>query len=978
MYETLVASPLIIGSFSDEDGIVLATPSPPDIRILNTRQRSLQPLIRARKAHSCLRATMLRFLLRVELPHQRVLEQAGAVQCIISEINIGLCRGSDAKGNVVHDAYDFGAECCVGTSIAGYVLECVQKPEVCSKPKPDVCSKLDDCNKLDGCNEFVNRNKLVGRNNYKCQDLISTFSSIPVASETSAPQPVLTKDQIVGIIVASILGGAVVVGLLVLLICCRRRQKKRSRESDLIPFQLEPNHVMETKKHKYKSFKGPTERIPGGTRDGIAAKIPPRIPPRVDASSPNMFSRRSVRPDTIGLAVSPDQNVSVEKQQRRPSKLLPEKPTLTLKVPKHTDYQNNGFSFHQPIIQPSVISRQSTATQFEEDYDESANAAVAADDYWTAKPTKQVLGARTGSWQTIRKVDPEHNTIALAWRPGQNPNSTTTNPDYYIRPLSVGGRKIGSFPQSRAQNTNTRPHDPQQLFVPEEPRGIAISSPLYSTSGSAKSADQSGSNNVNNASTREKNFSYQQTGPEDHQDPVSQKQPRVTATELALSPVVESPASGRSPVSYPKIPPPGGPRILSQATIRLVPPPAQPDFTKALGAGKPWRQAEIAAQVERERSILQRSQNQAHAQAQAVLQNPRQGLSHQQQRSVEVREAAEPSPAVFTFPQPPVPALIPGRSQMSPPPAIPSPYIFRSASQSSLVPAPLLPSRSHSQRGARSPPSQSQTGLRTATESPPQKLNPRPLLRSRSQLNREGQKPAPSQAPNEPNQQRYPIPQVHPSTNTSPPRPVPAPFIRAHITHGLPPLGTSLQPQPEAPNEPVPVPVPQSTTFTTTTSSLYPLTLSHQAQDARSSIPLRPIPEPLTSHPSLIFTRSSSETSTSTSSGSLLQKRLGASRASALTPSLTLRSEEDSRNQIAKWRVLKRDEIDNVRSDGWTPMLGREAGDETATGIGTGVFLNPSPRGGWEFERIELPVTPGWVPKLTPTRRGDELFLNVQ
>ncbi|KAJ5051898.1 uncharacterized protein L3040_001661 [Drepanopeziza brunnea f. sp. 'multigermtubi'] len=927
MYETLVASPLIIGSFSDEDGIVLATPSPPDIRILNTRQRSLQPLIRARKAHSCLRATMLRFLLRVELPHQQ---------------------------------------------------EVMRKVTWCTMHmKPDACSKLDDCNKLDGCNEFVNRNKLVGLNNYKCQDLINTFSSISVASETSAPQPVLTKDQIVGIIVASILGGALVVGLLVLLICCRRQRNKRSRESDLIPFQLEPNHVIETKKHKYKSFKEPTGRIPGGTRNGIAARIPPRIPPRVDASSPNMFSRRSVRPDTIGLAVSPDQNVSVEKKQRRPSKLLPEKPTLTLKVPKHTGYQNNGFSFNQSIIQPSVISRQSTATQFEEDYDESAHTAVAADDYWTAKPTNQVLGAKTGSWQTIRKVDPEHNTIALAWRPGQNPNSTTTNPDYYIRPLSVGGRKIGSFPQLRAQDTNTRPHDPQQLFVAEEPRGIAMSSPLYSNSGSAKSAEESGSNNVNNAFTREKNLSYQ-PGPDDHQDSVSQKQPRVAATELTLSPVVESPASGRSPVSYPKIPPPGGPRILSQATIRLVPPPAQPDFTKALGAGKPWRQAEIAAQVERERSILQRSQNQAQAQAQAVLQNPRQRLGHQRQRSVEVREAAEPSPAVFAFPQPPVPALIPGHSQISPPPAIPSPYISRSASRSSLVPAPLLPSRSQLQRGAKSPPSPSQTGLRTSTESPPEKPNPGPLLRSTSQLNREGWKQSPSQAPNEPNQQRYPIPQEHPSTNPSPPRPVPAPFIRAHITHGLPPLQTSLQPQPEAPNEPVLVPVPQSTTPTTTTSPFYPLALSHQGQDGRSSIPLRPIPEPLTSHPSLIFTRSSSETSTSTSSSSLLQKRLGASRASALTPSLTLRSEEDHRNQIAKWRVLKREEIDNAKSDGWKPMLGREAGDETATGTGTGMFLNPSPRGGWEFERIELPVTPGWVPKLTPTRRGDELFLNVQ
>jgi hypothetical protein len=33
----------------------------------------------------------------------------------------------------------------------------------------------------------------------------------------------------------------------------------------------------------------------------------------------------------------------------------------------------------------------------------------------------------------------------------------------------------------------------------------------------------------------------------------------------------------------------------------------------------------------------------------------------------------------------------------------------------------------------------------------------------------------------------------------------------------------------------------------------------------------------------------------------------------------------------------------------------------------------------YEFEReTELPDTPGWMPKLTPTRKGDELFLSVQ
>ena len=37
--------------------------------------------------------------------------------------------------------------------------------------------------------------------------------------------------------------------------------------------------------------------------------------------------------------------------------------------------------------------------------------------------------------------------------------------------------------------------------------------------------------------------------------------------------------------------------------------------------------------------------------------------------------------------------------------------------------------------------------------------------------------------------------------------------------------------------------------------------------------------------------------------------------------------------------------------------------------------------GGPEHDAMDAerpPVTPGWVPKLTPTRRGDEMFLSVQ
>jgi hypothetical protein len=43
---------------------------------------------------------------------------------------------------------------------------------------------------------------------------------------------------------------------------------------------------------------------------------------------------------------------------------------------------------------------------------------------------------------------------------------------------------------------------------------------------------------------------------------------------------------------------------------------------------------------------------------------------------------------------------------------------------------------------------------------------------------------------------------------------------------------------------------------------------------------------------------------------------------------------------------------------------------------GPGKWKREDGRDGQGLE--QLPATPGWLPKLTPTRRGDDLFLNVQ
>ncbi|CAL3968515.1 unnamed protein product [Diplocarpon coronariae] len=908
----------------------------------------------------------------------------GAVQCIISEISIGLCKGDSTKHSVVQRAYGM----CSGqpsalpnthaTITATLVIQTSMSSIVLVAPTPTAFSSLNSRrSSIITSTSIITTTRAALSSTYPAttssQSPSSTAPSsavslLPVASETSSPEPGLTKNQIVGITVASVGGGAVAVGLLIVFFCCRRRRKKRLRESDLIPFQPEPNYiVMDTKKHKYRSFKGPTERIPGGTRNGVAAKIPHRIPLRLDTSSPNIFSRKSIRSETVGLAISPGQENSPAEQRCRSSKLLPEKPTLTLRVPQQAN-ASIGFS-SEPIMQHLTVSRQSTTTQFEEDCDYSADAVVAWDGSWTAKSSSQALDTRIGNWQTIRMVDPEPSDIApgevSAWRPGQTSNSTVNIPDFYIRPLSVNGKEIGSFSQSRAPITNA-PQEQQPLSVPEHDGSSTASSSLNSNPGSVASAEQG----CNSSAKPQKNRSSDQQSGSCDPEPIilgdRSKEPRIAGTDLTLSPVVESPASGRSPVSYPKIPPPGEPRRLSQNTIRMVPPPAQLDFTKALDAGKPWLRHEMAAQARRESERAARAQ-QNQVQGQVGMQGIR--SAHQQQRSREIREAdtALP-PVVLGFPAPP-PALVPGTSKTTSPPATPSPQLFRSASQSKLLSPPLLRSRSQRTREVRNPPPQfllpvQQTQFQNI-ESQPKNLTPPALLRSRSQMQREGRVTSPSQLQiySQQSQQRY---QQQPTNINSPLLNLVPPPLSLSLSQTmrkartLSPLQTSQQSQPSTSNDEG----PQSAI------SVSPLTFSQQAQAPQAST-TRPHVNTPSAHPSITFSRSSSQISqhsTSTSS-SLLQKRLGSQKASALTPNMTLKNEEDREKQIARWRLLNREERKDAKKAEWRPTLGREGGEEALSVQGEGTY---------EFESVELPITPGWVPKLTPTRRGDELFLSVQ
>jgi hypothetical protein len=147
-----------------------------------------------------------------------------------------------------------------------------------------------------------------------------------------------------------------------------------------------------------------------------------------------MFSRRSIKPDTIGLAISPERTEGhVPMEVKRSSRLLPEKPTLKLNTTQPVVY-GGGL---KPAQNKQLI-RQSTATQFEEDVD-SADTVV--DDYYSRGSTDQILDKETFNLKTIKVIP--HPAFRIT-----NPDQDKALPEFEVKPLSVG-RGIGSFSRPR-------------------------------------------------------------------------------------------------------------------------------------------------------------------------------------------------------------------------------------------------------------------------------------------------------------------------------------------------------------------------------------------------------------------------------------------------------------------------------------------------------------------------------------------------
>jgi hypothetical protein len=507
----------------------------------------------------------------------------GALQCIISEDNVGPCQGVNATSNVVTDAYNmcFGKASALPNTHATITATLVVQtsaPSIVLVATTLTGSSFPSS--IASITSIPTTASLMTTTGSTAGSISLAITGSPTAqgqmAQSSAAAANLTTPQIAGIAVGSGAVALLAIGGLILFSCLRRKRiPGDDGESDFGTFQEEHGNSMEA------MFRGPADKMhkafaPGGTRNGIAAKMAPPVPPPPVITDPNMFSRRSIPTEEIGIAISPDmaQVADADFGGRHPSKLLPEKPAwpkLNMVVPQHTT--SEPWRPRPPLARDQQMDvtaderRDSAATQFDVD--------VTSPVEFSRDPTAFDYGYAY-TYQYGRPQLPSN------WQQEQPPRSMTAPIEIAPRPLDI--RKTQSH---------------QSFSQPLQPRTAASS--VYTGRGSLAPSDsaevprnwqQPQSYRPFNPYERNKRDSAESLTSMESTAQVELRLPEIRTADL--SPVAESPTNkspvGVSPVSYPKIK-----SRLSDQMMKGMAPPNQPVFEP------PWRQAELEAAKKRAR-----------------------------------------------------------------------------------------------------------------------------------------------------------------------------------------------------------------------------------------------------------------------------------------------------------------------------------------------------------------------------------------
>ncbi|KAL0778081.1 hypothetical protein CaCOL14_005734 [Colletotrichum acutatum] len=437
--------------------------------------------------------------------------------------------------------------------------------------------------------------------------------------------------------------------------------------------------------------------------------------------------------------------------------------------------------------------------------------------------------------------------------------------------------------------------------------------------------------------------------------------------QSGLSPVVESPASrgspnvGHSPVSYPVIPG----RTSSKPgynNLRLLAPPARP--FAAFPAGQPSPTLGMMQQQQQQQQ--QQARNGPYMASHDVPRKPVGPRPRPAGPVTDPSRIATGSPSLrLVTPSPPRSSSDNNRNDvqgLQQEPHWEPAQTQRPPQMKPLYPPPLNPRRPRLERNddIHPQPQAAQVQQAPLNQEPQSSSVHKALwgnLPPRTQQQQQ-QKPAPysglpsqqQQPQSQQRQQQQPQEQLNQQSFQQRQRRLSQQQSnRQSIQQPLPPKSPPpKQPLPERPSS----------------ASPSPHHIATQAIRPTSTILQPPPPPPPTIRPPSASTTASPTVATPSTTSSLLSKRLGSERAAALAlPNAGLR-----------------------HSPNWRPVRPGGNGDGTDMLLSPDAALFPTPPGfpsrtgggGGAGRGGHLPATPTWQPRLTPTRRGDDLFLNVQ
>ncbi|KAF1989924.1 hypothetical protein K402DRAFT_243517 [Aulographum hederae CBS 113979] len=466
--------------------------------------------------------------------------------------------------------------------------------------------------------------------------------SVPSSSATptptseaasSTPPHKMETSQIAGIVVACLASLILAVGLAAFIASMRRRRMQKRRDMEIAMEKASFDH-QRTDNSFDNYFRHGNGSRPGNGFEWTAVKHTGPVPPYEFSQTRNWPAYYPVRPEDVGLAISPETQRAVEPTTQRdpnaPSPLLPQVsqrsiravPTMTGSAPKPMVgppilLPQNLKPVH--AREPQAARPQSDATEFEEDSLPSlGGSSSSSNPVWPLPPSgssrsnQQPQGESPRSAKSDRKSklpslrisipsfpspsnslrsqQPQPHPTYLAYNPAnyQNDNGPRVPSSVYSQATSIPrakstARSIPAAPLTSGSVNSQRP-SPRLITIPPPPssappattvpKDVEPSYPYRPTYINPPATQQTAPNITLTRHTSYRSNASETSFETDDDDPTPPEDD-AKRHQLRLSPVAEAPtplsALGSNAVKYPKIP-----RQSNQSVPRSPPVAASP------------------------------------------------------------------------------------------------------------------------------------------------------------------------------------------------------------------------------------------------------------------------------------------------------------------------------------------------------------------------------------------------------------------